>query len=75
LVKNELDWSIKENLFLCRVQEEMIPQLTTCCCGIVSVRTAALLVAALFIVRRLTSESRIYLLPILPAAVWTAQPV
>jgi len=27
----------------------MIPLLTTCCCGIVSVRTAALLVAALFI--------------------------
>ena len=53
-------------IWLCfRVQDEMIPLLTTCCCGIVSVRTAALLVAALFIVRRVTSESYIYLLPVL----------
>jgi hypothetical protein len=35
----------------------MIPLLTTCCCGIVSVRTASLLVAAMLIVSYLASDT------------------
>ena len=55
-----------KKIWLCfRVEDEMIPVLTTCCCGVVSVRTAALLVVALFTVRRLASDSCIYLLPVL----------
>ena len=60
----------------CRVQDEMIPLLTTCCCGVVSVRTAALLVAALHVVGRLASDSCVYILRVYQAlAIWTAQSV
>jgi len=55
-------------LVVCRVQEEMIPLLTTCCCGFVSVRTAALLVATTLAVRRLVSNSCIYPLPVLSSS-------
>jgi hypothetical protein len=45
----------------CRIQDEMIPLLTTCCCGIVSVRTASVIVAALLIVSYLASGSHAFI--------------
>jgi hypothetical protein len=52
-------------LVVCRVRDEMIPLLTTCCCGFVRLRTAAMLVAALLAVRRLVSNSYTSPLPVL----------
>ena len=57
-----MEWPFKENLVV--LQDEMIPVLKTCCCGCMSMRTAALVLAILFTVRCLASDLNNYILPV-----------